>query len=101
MLPCMQLHETVPWLLVLPSLSPSAFSGQPGLAQSLFGEGPHEAQAWGLFFAFPVAGENIYTYFFQAFLKMFCKEIPYVCQILPWAGHSEAANSERLERGIV
>ena len=31
-------------------------------------------------------------FFFQ---KMFCKEIRYVCQILPLAGHPKAANSER------
>lgn len=34
-------------------------------------------------------------FFFFFFQKMFCKEIPYVCQILPLAGHPKAANSER------
>lgn len=48
--PCMKLHETVPWHLILlprPLLTPP--QGQASLAQSFFGQGPHEAQAWGLF----------------------------------------------------
>ena len=36
----------------------------------------------------------IFSSFFF-FHKMFCKEIRYVCQILPLAGHPKAANSER------
>lgn len=52
MLPCMKLHETVPWhLILLPVPLPPPPQGQASLAQSFFGEGPHEAQAWGLFCA--------------------------------------------------
>lgn len=32
---------------------------------------------------------------------MFCKEIPYVCQILSWVGHPKAANSEARREDIL
>lgn len=48
----MKLHETVPWhLILLPVPLPPPPQGQASLAQSFFGEGPHEAKAWGLFCA--------------------------------------------------
>lgn len=54
--------------------------GQTSLAQSLFGEGPHEAQAWGLFCALSTRslqfGKTLTLIFFQFFLESVLQRDP-------------------------